>query len=233
MTDNDYQLLSRYIDGELDTARAQRLALRLAAEPELRATLAQLNRVQARLQQSFSTTDVAPDHVVDMLRPAQANVLPFTPRRARSAWQYALAASLIAAAGLLLAPQWQGSNSPTAPTFASVLESSPSMAQGWHTLDDGRQLRPVLSVQDTDGNWCREYLLADAAAAERGVACRQGGDWEVQVAVAADIPGSDADFRPAGAAEADAVAGYLADHADGIALSSDEEQALISSGWQR
>jgi hypothetical protein len=234
MTDNDYELLSRYIDGELDDALLQRLQRRLAAEPELRATLDELNTVQTRLQESFSAVDAAPEHIVNMLKPARDNVVAFPGRKSRPAWHYAIAASLVAAAGLVLAPQWQD-NSPAGTTFATVLESSPSSAQGWHALEDGRQLRPILSFQDTSGNWCREYLAGSAtlAAAERGVACRHGSTWTIQVSVAADVPGSDAEFRPAGAADADAVAEYLADHAAGIALSRDEEQALISSNWQR
>ena len=39
MNDNDFELLSQYLDGELDTFSARRLEQRLAAEPELAASL--------------------------------------------------------------------------------------------------------------------------------------------------------------------------------------------------
>ena len=230
MNEQDYQLLSQYLDGELDAFSVRKLEQRLAAEPELQATLDRLGELDGRVKQAFAGTDEVPEQVATMLRPA-SNVVAFPERKARPSWQYAVAASLIAAAGLILAPQWQ-QQGPTGPTLASIMESSPSMASGWETLSDGRQVRPVLSFSATDGNWCREFLVNENGEGQRGVACREAGEWQTKVLAAAELPGTTSEFRPAGAGDADIVADYLAENAKGIALSAAEEQALIEGNWE-
>ena len=229
MTDHDYELLSQYLDQELDDLTARRLEQRLASEPELQATLNRLGEVDNRVKQAFEGTDQAPAYVTEMLRPTPSNVVTF-PQRSRPAWQYAVAASLVAAVGLVLTPKWQDSTQ-SGPSLATVLESTPSMADGWKTLSDGRDIRPVLSFKEVDGAWCREYLVSVQGAGERGVACRDDGYWNTRVIAPTDLPGDAADFRPAGAGDADAVAQYLQERADGIALSASAEATLISSRW--
>ena len=231
MNEQDYQLVSQYLDGEMDDLTARRFEQRLSSEPDLKATLSQMGAQDQRIKQAFIGTEHAPEQILDILRPSPSNVVALPQRSDRPAWQYAVAASLVAAAGLLLTPNWQAST-PSGSSLASVLESSPSMANGWETLSDGREVRPVLSFREVDGAWCREYLMVDADAAKRGVACRDDGQWNTRVLAATDIPGDASDFRPAGAGDADEVASYLAEHAAGIALSASDEQALIAADWE-
>ncbi|RLQ20170.1 hypothetical protein DWB85_19080 [Seongchinamella sediminis] len=230
MNEQDFQLLSQYLDGELDAIAARQLEQRLAAEPQLQATLDDMSGVEGRIKRAFAGTDRAPEAIAAMLRPA-SNVVGFPSRKRRPAWQYAVAASLVAAVGALLAPQWQ-QNTPASPTLADLLESTPAMAEEWQTLADGSSARPVLSFQSIDGSWCREYLVNIAGEGQRGVACREAGQWTTRVVAAAELPGSASEFRPAGAGDADAVADFLAEHAAGIALGAADEQALIDSHWQ-
>ena len=230
MNEQDHQLLSQYLDGELDAFSTRSLEQRLDAEPELKAALNRLGELDDRVKQAFAGTAEAPEHVRALLRPA-SNVVAFPQRTARPSWQYALAASLIAAAGLVLAPQWQQSTT-TGPTLASVMESTPSMASGWEMLSDGSQVRPVLSFSASNGNWCREFLVSKEGEGQRGVACREAGEWQTKVLASAELPGTASEFRPAGAGDADIVAKYLADNAQGIALSATEEQALIGGNWE-
>lgn len=230
MTDQDYEQLSQYLDGELDAFATRRLEQRLAEEPELRALLEQLKAQDVAIRAAFAGTDKAPRRVSALL---ESNVVAFPRQRGqRPAWQYAVAASLVAAAGLLLTPDWDQAPTAGDPMLASVLESTPSMADGWENLADGRQVRPVLSFKDTDGNWCREYLLSSDEQGARGVACRQDDGWTTMALADADIPGSATEFRPAGAGDADRIAEYMAERAAGIALSASEEAELIASDWQ-
>lgn len=230
MNEQDYQLLSQYLDGELNDLAARQLERRLQSEPQLQATLTEMGELDERVKQAFAGTDKAPEQVAAMLRPA-GNVVAFPQRKQRPGWHYAVAASLVAAAGVLLAPQWQ-QTAPGGPTLADILQSTPSMADGWKTLADGNEVRPVLSFSSVDGNWCREYLLSASGEGQRGVACLEAGQWNTRVLAEAELPGSASEFRPAGAGDADAVADFLADHADGIALSAADEQALIESNWE-
>lgn len=227
MNDKDIELLSRHLDGELDELSSRRVSQRLSAEPQLRSTFARMAAIDQRVKQAFARDDQVPGHIAALLDAHAVDAAP-APRR-YSALPYAMAASLAAVTGLLLAALWQ--STPAEPGLAQVLESTPSMAEGWQSLADGRRMRPVLSFQDVDGAWCREYLVSNDGRGSRGVACRDSGRWQTRIEVAAEIPGSSADYRPAGATDADAVADYLDKRADGIALSADEETTLIARDW--
>lgn len=231
MNEQDFELLSQYLDGELDLFSARRLEQRLAAEPALASALQQLREQDASLQAAFVDKDRVPDRVVGLLKDRGNVVALPRPSAPRPAWHYAVAASLVAAIGLVLAPPWKTPGDANA-TLASVLESTPSMAQGWASLEDGSQVRPVLSFRDVQGNWCREYLATDGDSASRGVACRDQGEWQVQVLAATDLPGDSDRFRPAGAGDSDLIARFLSERAAGIALSANQEAALIDRHWQ-
>lgn len=230
MNEHDYQQLSQYLDGELDMLTARRVEQRLAAEPALAATLEQMREQQAALRAAFEGQEAVPASVVGLLK-SRENVVAL-PRQAppRPAWHYALAASLVAGIGLMLSPPWQAPDDNS--SIASVLETSPSMADDWATLDNGMQVRPVLSFRDNTGTWCREYVAVVGGDASRGVACRDGGQWQVRFEVASDLPGSTDQFRPAGAGDSDTIGAYLDEHAAGIALSAEQEAELIERGWR-
>jgi len=230
MKDQDFELISRYLDGELDSLAARRLEKRFAAEPELAATLARLTEQDERIRSALNSADKVPAHVYAMLKP-QTNVVALPRSATRPAWQYAVAASLVAAVALVLMPSWQ--QAPGNDTLlANVLESAPSMPEGWLELEDGSQVRPVLSFEDVDGQWCREYLLSNESQSQRGVACRQDGEWQTLVIADAQIPGDNGDYRPAGSGDTDAVAQFLAERAQGIALSADEEAERLATNWK-
>lgn len=227
MNDRDFELLSQYLDGELDELSTRRMAQRLESEPALRDIFKEMVTLDQQLQQLLGSGDKVPAHVAELLRgnaPARRSV-------SRRPLPYAIAASLAAIGGLLLTLQLQTS-SPSGPSVAEVLEITPSMADGWQPLADGKRVRPILTFRDVDGAWCREFLMDNHGQGSRGVACRDQGQWETRIAVAADLPAGGEMFRPASSADVDAVADYTARRADGIALSSREESELIAGDWQ-
>jgi hypothetical protein len=228
MTEQDYELLSQFIDEELDRPEALALRKRLLAEPQLRAALDRMVSVNSRVKEAFDVpgADAIPPNIAARLQPLERN---------HRTWGLAVAASLVAAAGLLLAPQWQqiadGNHSGEA-MLATILEQTPSSSEGWENLADGRQIRPVLSFSNQEGNWCREYLLAENGNTFRGVACRTQNQWKTVALGAADLAGSAGEYRPAGAADADTVASYINTHAADIPLSLTQEADLIGRSWQ-
>ena len=241
MTEQDYELLSQYLDGELAAPVAQELRKRLIAEPQLRASLERLKAVDNSVKDAFAVpgADAVPARIVKMVANAKTRTggLP-VPRRA--GWGLAVAASLVAATGLLLTPDWRH-QTPEHPAgsatgdalLASVLEHSASRAEGWDALADGRQVRPLLSFQDTEGGWCREYLLSDEGSTWHGVACRSAAlQWATEVLSIGALAGSANEYRPAGTADSDEIASFINTHSADIALSLKEEADLIASKWQ-
>ena len=235
MTDRDYELLSQYLDRELDAGAAAALEQRLADEPDLAELLARLRRLDAQVAASVcaSATDSVPDHVAAMLH-GDGKVVPLRRPLQRAAWPAALAASVVAAVALLLVPGEDRQQPLTGSDdiLAGALESEPSRAEGWVTLIDGRALQPVLTFPDHEGNWCREFLLRDGDQDLRGVACREAGSWETQVVARETFLTAEEAYRPAGASDNDKVAGFITRNAADIALGAREEQALIASDWQ-
>jgi len=211
MTDQDYELLSRYLDRELSPADASSLERRLASEPELQRGFERMGAVQRRLRGAFRHLDKepVPDRITALLQggPVQIQSLPHrmqAPQRYAS-WGLAVAASLVVAiSATLISRPGQQAGSPTGgvdAVLAKALESTPSRGSGWETLEDGRALRPVLSFQHKTGNWCREYLVTAGDDSWHGVACRDDRGWATAVLAAEELADSSAEYRPAGASD--------------------------------
>jgi hypothetical protein len=232
----DQEQLSRYLDGELSEAARAGLDDRLAREPELAAALARMRRIDDGIRRAYGAGEAVPEHITTLLSAAPDNVVPL-PLRRRTAWPAALAASLVAAVALLLLqtqdPAREDGVFGGDPLLTAALDTLPSRADGWNPLADGRRLRPVLTFPSRDGSWCREYLLREAESDWRGVACRSDGRWETQVLARATFLAADNAYRPAGADDSDAVAGFIMRNAADIALSADAEAALIEDDWRR
>ncbi len=240
MSNQDFELLSTYLDGELDAAAARALEQRLQQEPLLARKLQQLRELQASLQLAFGDSadgTQVPVRIRELLQPQPVRILPLPHRSSR--WStgarssVAIAASLILALGLVLAPQWQQRNPAADPVLSAALESRASRATGWDALADGRKLRALLSFPSRDGGWCREYLLASGTHTLRGVACRDSGSWEPRVTVEQTaMNDSEAAYRPASAADSDPIADFIATKASDVAAGAEKESGLIANHWQ-
>lgn len=243
MNDHDFELLSAYLDGELEPANAAILTSRLAQEPDLRARLAELRELQSRLQDAAKALEGTrvPAHITELLQPQPSGIraLPHRLTRFRGNLRqgFAVAASLAVAAGILLAvPQWQGGDDigNKEALLAAALETLPSRATGWDTLEDGRRLRAVLSFAGKEGSWCREYVLAADDSAIRGVACRDSGSWATRIAVPQSfLPGGDEEaYRPASAGDSGDIARFIDQNSVGDVIGAKREAGLIARSWQ-
>jgi hypothetical protein len=234
MTEQDYELLSQYIDGELPTDQAQALRQRLLAEPALRAACERMRNADNRVRRAFegSWTEEVPARISARLKRGTTHREGMGDGQRRAAWGIAVAASIMAAAGLLLNPEWRGKDAGDS-ALAAVLDVTPSGGSQWQALTDGREVIPVLSFAHVDGSWCREYLLSQDGATYRGIACRSDGQWVTSILDAQPVPGNSTEYRPAGADDADAVAAFIDEHGAGIALSRREEAELIARQWRQ
>ncbi|MEP0203349.1 MAG: hypothetical protein ABJ084_03305 [Halioglobus sp.] len=248
MTDNSYdsdknnELLSQYLDGELDSGQSLALKRRLLAEPELRAQLNRLQQVSARVQTAFSQAglDSVPQDTRTLVEQAPISASPqLLAAQRRPFLSYAVAATIAVAAGVVMVPKW-GAESPLSPQsgkaydvqLSQTLESTPSLSEGWAQLEDGRSVRPILSFQTRSGAWCREFLVQQDSSAQHGIACRNNNEWNTEVLAATDLPGSANEYRPAGSTKQESVSQYIAEKAVGIAAGKEEEAQLIATQWQ-
>ena len=79
MTDQDIQLLSQYLDGELDNTAATGLEQRLQQEPALHAELQRMQALDRQFKQAFKArgTDSVPPRIAAMLGNPASNVIRF------------------------------------------------------------------------------------------------------------------------------------------------------------
>lgn len=238
MIEQDYELLSQYLDGELPAQDAQNLRKRLLAEPQLREQFDRLRKMDSGVKDAFSQPDIntVPARITNMVEnsPKRKNALL---AHRRTGWGLAVAASLVAATGLILSDGWQQSQEQYPGTgsdaqLAQLLESTPSHSESWDVLTDGRQVRPLLSFQSKTGDWCREYLMSSAGTTWRGVACRNAGTWGTAVLSPEEFIAPGSQYRTAGAADSDQIATFIDENAADIALNRQQEAELISRHWQ-
>lgn len=250
MNNQDEELLSQYLDGELNAAQSLQLEQRLEQEPQLLSSLQRMQELNKTLKSTFNNpqTRSVPARIINMLtrpaaqpgedRQASGTIVPFHGQQRKARWSFAIAASIMAASGLLLVQgtgQQLADTSTTGsdPLLAQILETTPSRGDGWNTLSDGRQVRPLLSYARIEGGWCREYLLSDHGANWRGVACKTGeGDWETELVNDQGATESAGEYRTAGANDSNEVARFMDTSAKGIALSAEKEEELIATKWR-
>lgn len=236
VTEQDYQLLSQYLDRELPAAAAEQLERRLAQEPQLKASFARLQTLQGQLRSAYEgvAAEAVPERFVALLQPARARILPLPHRQRAANWGFALAASLVVAVSATLVTRWdQHAADPGVDSELSLaLESAPSRGTGWETLGDGRAVRPVLSFQNNVGQWCREYLLTGGDGSWHGVACRGDKGWTTTAVAATAIEDTLADYRPAGASDSTEIADFIDGNAAGIPLDAQQEMEAISRAWR-
>ena len=126
MKEQDYELLSQYLDGELRGSAAQALRERLMAEPPLRAELERLQMINNRISEAFDFpgADAVPNHISKLLEEPARQAAP----QRRKTWGFAVAASLVAATGLLMMPDQGDTPNPQVPSdqlIAHLLEQAP------------------------------------------------------------------------------------------------------------
>lgn len=231
MTDQETMLLSQYLDGELPADEAHVLRQRLLAEPALRARFDHMRKLDQQMKDAAA-------HAAQSVPASVTALLQEAPIKQRDHGGYrglAIAASLLAATAVLMVPDWRSTPDTGADMqLSAVLEDTPSSADQWDILADGRQVRPVLSFASTSGRWCREFLVVTDSATQRGVACRTApGQWSTEILADSNPAAApNGAYIAASGSDSDAIETYIAEQARGIALGRNEEFRLIDNNWQ-
>lgn len=215
----DDELLSAFMDGELDAASAAEVGQRLESEPALARRLEALRGVDVQLRAAFMDTD---ERVPGSLRELIANgsrdqresrsgttaqVIPFARVAALSRrWApLAAAASVVFVVGLMLGrgpvpggngdPGLLAGQTPLLPgsVLHEVVTTLPSGQT--RTLADGRVVTPEYTFRTAAGSVCRRLAVSSDHGMTTAVTCREGDDWRVRLARFA--PGATVDYAPA------------------------------------
>lgn len=244
VTDED---LMAWVDGELPSAEADRVAAAVAADAALAARAARLRQLNQQLRAAFAPdlNEPVPDTLSAIARgehlaaPAgSASIHPLASRRRRLGW----AAWGGLAAGVLLtlavAPKLASWSSDTADTVQAQADGrllargalAAALEQGLasETRPDGTRL--LLSFRDRHGQFCRSF----AAPVGRGLACREQGQWQVVVLTAPAAPAASGPGDQLRLASGDLPAAVLAaveQRIAGLALDAAQERSARDAGW--
>ncbi|WP_435211834.1 anti-sigma factor family protein [Luminiphilus sp. nBUS_16] len=228
----DDELLSRLIDGECSTDERLDLEVRLATDPALRARLEEFRANDA----AFKAVIGAQDSTVNTgVSDRLANYIARDDRASSPIYKFAVAATLLLATAIVTVSNlWTSPLSDTPQidaVLAKALSTEPSAADGWSNVDDERALRVVLTFPAADGQWCREFLLASDDSHWRGVACKGAKSWVTQVIGREVFLEQQGGYRTASAETSHPIEQFIDQTATDIALSADQEAALIAQDW--
>ncbi|MGM9487591.1 anti-sigma factor family protein [Ideonella sp. YS5] len=252
----DEQLMA-YADGELDTAMREVVEAALAADPTLVTRLAEHEAlrervrhafapeldepVPARLREALKAEPRAPAPVVSLAShrkaaAARAGEASNEPRWGGPARWGAWAASL-AAAVFIGHAYWPGGG--VAPEGFALQDGGRLVARGAvetalntqtaATRPLGADVGVPLSFVDRSGRYCRSFTTA----AHAGLACREGGDWAMQMLVQAPATAATEGARQAASALPPALLAEIDQRIEGPALDAAAEQQAMQGGWRR
>ncbi len=240
MTVEDETLMA-YVDGELDAAENARVEEALRGDPALRRRAETMQSLRATLAGHFNPvlSEPVPDHLEALVRkaspdraPAGTDGGPSWLGRLLQGWHapHTIAVASAIAAGVIIGIQlaapgaggpfsFEGGRMTAGSRLASALDRP------------GAQSAPSLAVQVSfrhqDGRYCRTFTASGTA----GIACRTGGDWQIDLAAPAQGE-TGAEVRTAGTALPLAVLDSVDLWMSGEALSAAEEETAAARGWQ-
>jgi Putative zinc-finger len=224
------EMLSAYLDGELEPAEAARVATLIASNAELAARLARHRRVDDLLREAIPeipTPDYDPlvEHILGAA-PARRS---FVSARSGLALAAALTVAVLAGVGLgRYLPRNDGlqvaagglvAHGP----LAEALEHQASMS-----VSGRAPIQVALSLRAADGRFCREFFVKGAT---EGVACREAAGWRVLATAEQRAASGDASgYRTAGGEDGplDKAVQDLA----GAPLDPAAEARALQQGWR-
>jgi hypothetical protein len=236
MNEDKLEMLSRYLDGELEDSTRQELESLLEQDSELRDQMDKLVAADAIMYQAINdlAADDVPAHITALVQESSKETsLEDQPRPHETRWPMALAASTLVLVSFLGGQRMPlTSDVDAGATLNTALETSASMPEGWISLQNGAQIRPTLSFASSSGNWCREYLMRKPDGQWQGVACRLDGNWQIGLLIATEAQQATGDaYLPAGEKSNAVFSAYTA-NLGGSPVGSAEETELIAHNWR-
>jgi hypothetical protein len=251
---HDAQQVMAYVDGELDAAARAEFERALAGDASLQAAVERERALRAALAAAYDPVldEPLPASLEAALRADTAVVDLAAARRAKQQrttaprrWHWpewgATAACLVLGVALGLG----GASFVPGGSDDVIVRRADGVLVARGALDrvlteslaaDGGAspgLAVGLSFKARDGRYCRSFVTG-AVTASAGLACRDGGVWQLQVLAPAETastaPGA---YRQAAAALSPALLESIEKLRDGEMLDAAGERAARTRGWQR
>jgi hypothetical protein len=252
MTISDETLMA-YADGELDAAARAAVESAMREDPQIEARVAAHRTLRRKVQAAYSAdlseevperllaaargVESAPNKVVN-LQDARAAMQRSGSRARppRPQWRTAgtIAASLIAGVGLGFF-MWGHTESPLMRSAGGALVARGQLAQALSNQLAAEQSRgsPVqigVSFRVKSGDFCRTFALSGAVSPS-GLACRHGGEWQVQALTQEVGTDGHSDYRTARSAMSATILKSVEGQIAGEPLDQAGERAARQRGW--
>jgi hypothetical protein len=258
------EMLMAYADDELDPALRAAVEAAVGRDPRLRARLSRFAQTGAPVAALYQSpmTETIPHRILSTIMdtaigreehrrnvPSQRllagvwQMLLGGPR-----WRMALACSillLLGAGGI-----WQATRTgERVPKLVAVVQdrlfARGLLKQALETVPSRNRIdlgsgpsmlsvEAVLTFQNRQRAFCRQYGVTSASGNFAGVACRGGdGEWRIDIHAADALQSSRSDrTTPAGRTSSD-IEATVSQAMEGDALGREDEEALIRKSWQR
>ena len=226
-----------WLDGELEGEEAARVAAQVQSDPDLAARAKQHRAMQGRLKGAFDSVADAPipDRLLATSRADEPQVVDLAAaRRTRQAptWkplpQWAAIAATLAVGILVGTMVPQGSGAPVAveggKIYAAAALDSALTAQLAST--PAGDVRIGMTFRDQSGAVCRSFTKPEAS----GLACRNGGRWQVRGLFAAP-EGQGGSYRMAGGTDPN-LAALVDSTMAGEPFDAAQEESARAKGWR-
>lgn len=236
--------IAAYVDGELDDAARGRITLAALADLDLAGRIAAHRALRDRLKAHYApiielpvpsewednirrsaAAPVASAQVISLAAVRAAQPRPV--RRWSAPWASAAMAACLAL-GVFVGMQWHG----TGPVAArhGTLVASGDLGKALDTQLASAQgdapIRMLGTFRRAGGGMCRVFAGADAS----GIACRDGGQWQVQHLLPGDRQAATA-YRQAGSQDATLMA-LAQGMAVGDPLDAEQERKAKAGAWR-
>lgn len=239
------ETLMAYADGEVDADTRRRIEAAMVLDPTLAERIEKHRALRADLGAAFGGVldEPVPEHLLKTANASPATVTDLAAARASKSrnesspsrrWPLwtALAASLLIglfAGRLSLRPATESSMfASDANGIVAAGKLSAALDEQLSGPQESGDVGVHLSFRSEDGSYCRTFT----AGGTTGFACRDGGQWRVQL-VSGAKPNAAGEYRMAGSELPLVILGAIDDVMEGNALDQDQERAARARGWTR
>lgn len=230
LSEQDHQLISASLDGELAPEQDLAFKRRLLQEPELNKQYQAFKALGQDLKSTFG--DIAATPVPQELSALLAGDKKVEDNKApqNNQWRFLALAASVAAIGLLSFFGLQStSNKEILVAITRALDTQPSMEV--MQLDPNSQFIVLQSFRHNDGRVCREYQISDTNNQSHAIACKKNQRWQLEVTHNSVVAKLEHTVTATGE-ESETIEQYLKGAVKGEFLTTDDEMTQIKRNWQ-